>query len=530
MKESTKRVTVAVVIVAMVLAAAGVGIAVVVAALSSGPGESSSESSSAPATPPPVVAPEPGSTIAPEPDLRRFYGQELRWKQCRGDFWCSTLTVPLDYARPDGQTIDIAVLKVPAGDPDRRLGSLVVNPGGPGAPGTDYAASAGIAFRPPLRERYDVVGFDPRGTGSSDPVDCLGDDQLDRYIASDPAPDTAAERQEYAGWVQAIGRGCPARSGPLAAHVSTVEAARDMDVLRSALGERKLDYFGASYGTKLGATYAELFPRQVGRFVLDGAVDLSIGPRELGLEQAAGFETALRAYVEDCVENDDPCFLGDSVDEGLATISDLLDQIDQDPLPTSLGRDLEVGNAFYGVVAPLYVRDYWYLLSQALQQAMDGDGTTLLRLSDLYSSRGPDGYTDNSAEAIYAINCLDDPWAISPRQVPSQYADFERASPTFGRVFAWSLTGCAGTTVRSEEPSPEVDAEGAAPIVVVGTTRDPATPYLWAQHLAAQLDSGVLVSRDGDGHTGYNAGNECVDEAVEGYLLRGEVPRDGLRC
>jgi pimeloyl-ACP methyl ester carboxylesterase len=528
-KDSTKRVTVAVVVVAMVLTAAGFGIAVVVSALRSG-ADGSSSSSSSPSTPPPVAAPQPGSTIAPEPDLSRFYGQRLRWEPCRGDFWCSTLTVPLDYEKPRGPTIDLALLKVPAGDPDRRLGSLVVNPGGPGAPGTDYAASAGLAFRPPLRERYDIIGFDPRGTGSSDPVDCLSDSQLDQYIASDPAPDTAAERQEYAGWVQAIGRGCPARSGALASHVSTVEAARDMDVLRAALGERRLDYFGASYGTKLGATYAELFPRRVGRFVLDGAVDLSIGTRQAGLEQAAGFETALRAYVTDCVENEDPCFLGDSVEEGLATISDLLDQIDQDPLPTSLGRDLEVGNAFYGVVTPLYVRDYWYLLSQALQQAMDGDGTTLLRLSDLYSSRGDDGYTDNSAEAIYAINCLDDPWAIPPGQVPAQYADFERASPTFGRVFAWSLTGCDGTRVRAEEPFPEVDAQGAAPIVVVGTTRDPATPYLWAQHLAAQLDSGVLVTRDGDGHTGYNSGNECVDEAVEGYLLRGDVPRDGLRC
>ncbi len=303
-----------------------------------------------------------------------------------------------------------------------------------------------------------------------------------------------------------------------------------MDVIRAILGESTLTYFGASYGTKLGATYADLFPERVGRFVLDGAVDLSISSRQLSLEQAEGFETALRAYVENCIESTESCFLGDDVDAGVARISEFVDEVDTQALPTSSGRELEVGNAFYGIVAPLYNADYWYVLSAALQAGFEGDGSALLELSDLYTSRGADGYDDNSAEAIYAINCLDDPYAISADEVPAQIPEFEQASPTFGAVFAWGLIGCSGIQVESTEKPLTVRGEGAAPIVVVGTTRDPATPYRWAEAMAEQLESGVLVSRDGDGHTGYNSGNVCVDEALEAYLIEGTVPEDGLTC
>ena len=330
--------------------------------------------------------------------------------------------------------------------------------------------------------------------------------------------------------MEEFGRGCAALSGDLAAHVTTIEAARDMDVLRAALGESELDYFGASYGTKLGATYADLFPDRVGQLVLDGAVDVSISSRDLNLEQAGGFETALRAYVGSCVEETDDCFLGDSVDDGLARIKGLLDDVDAQPLETGTDRPLEVGNAFYGVILPLYNRDYWPILDQALEAGFAGDGSVLLQLSDAYHSRGRNGFTDNSSEANHAINCLDDPFAIKPREVPANVADFEQASPTFGRVFAWSMTRCGGIQVESSEPARDIRAAGAAPIVVVGTTRDPATPYEWAVKLADQLESGVLISRDGDGHTGYNSGNDCVDEAVEDYLIDGTVPEDGLSC
>ncbi len=476
----------------------------------------------------PEPTPEAGAEAAPSPALADFYGQDLDWRAC-DDHECATLMVPLDYSKPRGRTIELALLRVPARS--ERLGALVVNPGGPGAPGTDYAAAAGQVFGRPLLEHLDVVGFDPRGTGRSAPVDCLSDEQLDTYLALDPSPDDAAERAALVESLDAFGQGCLAGDPQLAAHVSTIEAARDLDVLRSALGRVQLDYFGASYGTKLGATYAELYPEQVGRFVLDGAVDLSATSRELSLGQARGFETALRAYVENCVETVDSCFLGDSVDEGIAAITDFLAQVDAQPIQTSEGRQLTVGTSFYGIVTPLYVREYWYVLSASLRAAFGGNGAGLLALADLYASRGPDGgYTNNSAEAILAINCLDDPFAVAPGRVAAQLPAFRQASPTFGDVFAWGLVNCRGQVAETSEEPLTIDGSGAAPIVVVGTTRDPATPYEWAEALADQLDSAVLVTREGDGHTGYNVDNDCVDGAVEDYLLDGTVPDDGLTC
>jgi pimeloyl-ACP methyl ester carboxylesterase len=473
--------------------------------------------------------PQPGSQVPPQPALASFYHQTLTWTDCRKGDECASLTVPLDYRHPGAQTIKLALLRVPASDQAHKIGSLVVNPGGPGGSGLDYAASAKQAFRAPLRERYDIVGFDPRGVGESDPVDCLSDSQLDQSIAQDPDPSTPAQIATYANWNRLMAQGC--EKSPVGAHIATVDAVRDMDVLRAALGEKQLDYFGASYGTKLGSTYADLFPTRVGRFVLDGAVDPTLDNEQSSLQQAAGFETALRAYVSNCVTTTQHCFLGDSVEAGLAKIKALYEQVEQHPLPAGGGRELTAGNAFYGIVAPLYSRDSWVYLSEALKTAIAGDGSILMALSDFYTSRKPKGgYSDNSMEALAAISCLDDPTALKPAQVPGVLPQFEKASPTFGDVFAWGLTGCAYFTEHADEPTPPIGAAGANPIVIVGTTRDPATPLAWAQHLAHLLKSGVLVTRDGDGHTGYNAGNTCVDDAVEGYLLDGTVPKDGLSC
>ena len=479
----------------------------------------------------PSTTPQVGARRPPEAALARFYSQKLHWKSCRGSFQCATLRVPLDYGNPRGRSIGIALLRDPADDPSARIGSLVVNPGGPGAPGTDYAASGGFVFGKALREHYDIVGFDPRGTGHSAPIDCLSDADLDKYIAVDPTPDTPAEVSAYVDWAKRLGRGCAQKSGKLAAHVTTVETARDMDVLRAALGERKLAYFGASYGTKLGTTYADLFPTRVGRFVLDGAMDPRVSPVELNLQQAAGFETALRSYVGHCVAQGG-CFLGDSVDAGVRRVQQIIARIDAHPLPAG-SRTVTQGNALFGIITPLYNRSYWSLLDSALKGALRGDGSQLMMLSDAYSSRGSNGYTDNSMEANWAINCLDDPTWLTPAQVRAKMAAFEKASPTFGAALDWMLVGCVGEKDRAHEPSqkaPPVGAPGADPIVVIGTTRDPATPYSWATSLARELDSGVLVSRDGDGHTGYNSGNRCVDNAVENYLVKGRVPKNGLSC
>lgn len=466
---------------------------------------------------------------APDGDLSEFYDQSVSWKSCRSDKLCATIKVPLDYADPDAKSISLSMIKVPAGSESQRVGSLVVNPGGPGGSGIEYAAQISFYFGSELLQAFDIVGFDPRGVGQSSPVQCLSDGELDEFVASDPDPDTASERKEAGQLIQEFGQGCAERSGELAAHVSTVEAAKDIDIIRAALGDKRLSYFGASYGTFLGATYADLFPGRVGRMVLDGAVDPSLSAKETSLVQAKGFETALRAYVGRCVETGD-CFLGDTVDAGAARIRTFLDQVEQQPLDTSGDRDLAAGNAVLGVWAPLYNEANWPLLGSALQSAFGGDGTALLGLSDAYTSRGPDGYLDNSLEALYAVNCLDQDDAIAMSQVPGQVERFEQVSPTFGAIFAYGLASCAQWPFDSDRGPTAIDAEGAPPILVVGTTRDPATPLEWAESLSSQLDSGILVRRDGDGHTGYNAGNDCVDDVVESYLVSGKSPSSDVNC
>lgn len=464
---------------------------------------------------------------APDPELQSFYDQSIDWEAC-GQRECATLQVPLDYADPTGSTIELNLLKRPADDQSAKVGSLVVNPGGPGAPGTTYADQADYAFGDPLLANFDIIGFDPRGTGESSPVDCLSDTDLDAYLAEDPSPDTRAEIRTLRGWSLKMGKGCKKLSGDVAAHVTTVEAAKDMDVLRAALEEEKLTYFGASYGTKLGATYADLFPERSGRLVLDGAVDVSLSSKELSLGQAAGFQRALTAYVDDCLADD--CYLGTTRKEALNTIKGFLDDVDAEPLKVG-DRDLQIGNAFYGIVVTLYNDDYWPMLDSALGKALKGEGSELLRLADLYASRNPSGgYSDNSSEAIWAINCQDDPSYTPVDRIPATFPEFRKASPTFGDVFAWGMAGCEGYLGPKPAKRKPISAAGADPMLVVGTTRDPATPYEWAEALAEQLDSALLVTRDGDGHTGYNMGSDCVDDVIESYLIDGDVPDGDVDC
>ena len=485
------------------------------------------------ALPSPTLSPSQlESTRGGEPaggDLSEFYDQKVSWSPCRSGMLCARIEVPLDYADPAASSISLSMIKVPAGSDSQRVGSLVVNPGGPGRSGIDYAAATSLFFGSELQQAFDIVGFDPRGVGESTPVQCLSDEELDEFVASDPDPDTDAERERAGQMVEQLGRGCVERSGDLAAHVSTAEAAKDIDVIRSVLGDKRLSFFGASYGTFLGATYADLFPERVGRMVLDGAVDPSLSSEESGLIQAKGFETALRAYVRACVAAGD-CFLGESVDSGAARIRTFLDEVEQEPLDTAGDRPLAVGNAVLGVWSPLYSQESWPVLDQALKSAFDGDGTTLLALADSYTLRGPDGYANNALEALYAVNCLDPRDAITMQEVPGRVADFEQASPTFGAIFAYGLAGCTDWPVEGAGTPKPISAEGAPPILVVGTTRDPATPLEWAESLASQLDSGVLVRRDGDGHTGYLAGNDCVDDVVESYLVSGKTPKSDVSC
>ena len=525
-----KRALAALIVVALVLVAVGAAALVLIDGSTEPPSDEPAVRDEPVATPSPS-GPDPAMPAAPA-GLGDFYGQEVDWQACEqdDDQDCATMRVPLDYADPAGEEIELALLRVPAGEPDLRVGSLVVNPGGPGVPGTSYAAGGGSVFGDRLLDHFDVVGFDPRGTGRSATVDCLDDAELDDYLASDPDPDTAAEEAEFVRQSRALGEGCADGSGELASHVTTVEAARDMDVLRAVLAEPRLAYLGASYGTQLGATYAQLFPAHVGRMVLDGAVDLRASARERSLQQAVGFETALRAYVANCVDSGD-CFLGEAVDDGVARIQRLFDEVDADPLPGDGERELTEGLAVLGVITPLYNRDFWTILSASLRQALAGNGLALLALADAYAYRGPEGFVNNVVEANYAINCLDDPSAVSLPEARAEIEAFEEATPTFGRIFAYGLTGCGGVQARRTVPEPaNASAAGAAPLMVIGTTRDPATPYRWAVAMADQLDSAVLVSRDGDGHTGYQAGNACVDDTVEDYLVDGTVPPGDVDC
>ena len=485
-------------------------------------------SDSGPSADPPQ--PSTGATM-PEyaPDLARFYEQELDWQAC-GSNECARLRVPLDYARPTGRSISLAVLRVRAQQRDQRVGQLVVNPGGPGGSGVQYAGAGEAAFGSRLSRFYDIVGFDPRGVGESTPLKCAGTDRTDRFLSADPDPDDQAEVATLDRLTREFGQSCLANSGELARHMSTDEVARDLDVLRAALGEPRLDYFGASYGTLIGATYADLFPTHVRRMVLDGAIDPSLSNEQISLGQARGFQTAFTAYLADCVRQQ-ACPLGRTVAEGQRTIADLVQQLDADPLPTSGGRPLTEGLATYGIFQPLYLKALWPTLTLALRQAIEqGRGDLLLQLSDQYTSRGPGGYTNNAMASLYAVNCLDHSDAITAAEVPSRIPAFEQVSPVFGRGFAYGLTSCGSWPIRSGKTTQAVTAAGAPPIVVVGTTRDPATPYPWAKSLAAQLESGRLVSRDGDGHTGFQQGNACVDGAIEDYLVAGTVPRAGLSC
>jgi pimeloyl-ACP methyl ester carboxylesterase len=461
--------------------------------------------------------------------LAKFYTQKLTWKACGSGAQCTTISVPIDYAKPDGATLSLHAKYYAATGKSSKV--LFVNPGGPGAPASDFADHMKDQLPSDVRAVYGVIGVDPRGTGESTPVECLSDKQFDAYTASDPDPDTSAEATEYNDATVAMGDACEAHSGELAAHISTEEAARDHDIVRALLGQKQIDWFGASYGTQLGATYATLFPSRVGRMVLDGAVDPSLTEVQAALGQTEGFQQALDAYIANCVKASN-CPQGwESVQQGDAAISQLMASLDAKPLPGNNDRELTQGLAFYGIALPLYASDLWPNLTEALTAAFKGNGQPLITLSDYYFSRDANGhYADNSGQAIAAISCLDEAQRGSGPTAEQLLPEFEAASPVFGQAMAWSATSCENWPIPATSPQQAVHAQGANTIVVVGTTRDPATPYAWAKSLRDQLGSAVLLSRDGDGHTGYGMGNDCVDKKINNYLLTGKAPKDNTMC
>ncbi|MFD5666100.1 alpha/beta hydrolase [Streptomyces anthocyanicus] len=482
-----------------------------------------------------TLTPLPKATPA---ELSPYYEQKLGWRDCGvPGFQCATMKAPLDYAKPADGDVRLAVARKKATGPGKRLGSLLVNPGGPGGSAIGYLQQyAGIGYPAKVRAQYDMVAVDPRGVARSEPVECLDGREMDAYTRTDVTPDDAGETDELVDAYKEFAEGCGADAPKLLRHVSTVEAARDMDVLRAVLGDEKLTYVGASYGTFLGATYAGLFPDRTGRLVLDGAMDPSLPARRLNLEQTEGFETAFQSFAKDCVKQPD-CPLGDkdtTPDQVGKNLKSFFDDLDAKPLPAgdADGRKLTESLATTGVIAAMYDEGAWQQLRESLTSAIkEKDGAGLLILSDSYYEREADGGYSNLMFANAAVNCLDLPAAFSsPDEVRDALPDFEKASPVFGEGLAWSSLNCAYWPVKPTGEPHRIEAAGATPIVVVGTTRDPATPYRWAEALSDQLTSGHLLTYEGDGHTAYGRGSSCIDSAINTYLLTGAAPEDGKRC
>ncbi|WP_043348315.1 alpha/beta hydrolase [Beutenbergia cavernae] len=473
---------------------------------------------------------DPGQqgSATPQPSddaLAEFYTQVPSWYACGGGFECADVEVPLDYDAPDGERVQLAVKRLPADDPAARQGSLLVNPGGPGASGLDLVDSAADLFSNRVLDAYDVVGFDPRGVGSSTKIVCLGPDEEDPsggdYDLSDDA-----EVQRLVDDLDALGEMCRDHSGDLLDHVDTVHAARDLDVLRAVLGDERLTYLGFSYGTILGATFAELFPDRVGRLVLDGAIDPSIDYTQMTADQVDGFEVAFRSYLANCLEGD-ACPFSGTEDEAYDRAVAFLEELDAEPLPSE-GEDGELTSdeAYGAIQSSMYVAWAWEALSEGFTQAFeDADGSALDVIA--HENDDPD---PNADFAFWGIDCSDYPITSSVDEILAQADELEEASALFGAAMGTGELVCRQWPYQSTAVREPIEAAGAAPILVVGTTRDPATPYRWAEALAGQLESGRLLTWDGDGHTAYASGSPCIDEAVQAYLLDGTLPDDGTVC
>lgn len=460
------------------------------------------------------------------------YEQEVDWQAC-GELDCATIQVPLDWSEPDGATVDLEINRAPAQDPDKRIGSLLINPGGPGGSGLDFTESFIVTAGTDLLDAYDVIGFDPRGVGESSPVMCGQDQDVDDYYLPDRPIESQADVDEWNELNAAFAELCRADTGELVENVDTASAARDMDVIRALVGDDQLHYLGFSYGTTLGATYAELYPENVGRLVLDGAVDFLLPGEEQGRGQAEGFENALTNFLTWCTPRDE-CPLDGGVEQARTQIQGLLETALNQGYETGSDWDLNGNLMVYGIVVTLYDQLSWPYLEVALDEVVnDGTASVMYQLANFYLDRNPSGgeYLSNSQWAFTAINCLDaipeDPWTY---EEVDEYRDLmEEASPTFGWWFA-SSTGCDAWPWTANDHIESLDnAATANQMLVVGTTNDPATPFAWSESLAERLGA-VMLSYDGEGHTAYGRSNQCVIDAVDGFLVDGQMPDSGTEC
>lgn len=463
-------------------------------------------------------------------DVESFYAQGVTWDACWGQFECAEIEAPLDWENPSAGEVTLSMIRSKV---NRPLGSLLVNPGGPGGSGVDYVVNAFTFLgTEKLRDSYSIVGFDPRGVGESSAVTCsdrkLKDELL--YAQSPHEYGSAADLARAEDLITQFAQNCAASSGEILPYVDTVSAARDLDLMRHLLGDEQLNYLGFSYGTKLGATYAALYPDRVGRMVLDGAIDPRVSEEEQLIAQAAGFELAFTNYVKNCLARSD-CPLTGTVDQALTQVANLLSRLETETIRTDLGRPLTLSGGFTGIIAALYSTANWQYLTQGLTEAFEGDGTTLLFLADFYNDRSQSGsYESNLIEANIAINCADGRFSRDAAVVEQTNAALIEAAPLFGRYFQNPQVSCSGWVEPRQVPMLDYSLGLANPILVLGTTGDPATPYQQAVALAELMSGATLITYQGDGHTVYAGLSDCVDKLVDDYFIGGKVPAANAVC
>ena len=447
----------------------------------------------------------------------------IDWQSC-GSFQCGDLTVPLNYAQPTGAQIDIAMIRLAARNPGQRIGSLLVNFGGPGGSGLKYLPAWQATVPGVIRDRFDLVSFDPRGVGDSAPINC--NDNIQDVLALDPTPDSNEEWAEVERVSKELADLCAQRHGDLLPHLGTVNVVRDLDQMRKALGDEKLTYLGYSYGTAIGAVYAETFPDNVRALVLDGAIDISLDGDGVALGQALGFEGAMDDYIAYCAERSCIAAYPDNPEEG---ILELTRRSEAAAIPSpGADRAAGPGEVYNAIAGAMYTELYWPMLTRAINSGLGGNGTQIVQLADLLWQRDPHGSYPNLFEVLYAVNCVDYEFSRDPGHYRRIAGEFAEKAPYFGSALAEGEIPCAYWRPEAT-PMPEPNGAGAPPILVIGTTRDPATPYEWAVALAGQLDSGVLLTYRGVGHTAYLR-NACINDEVNAYLIDLAAPADGTTC
>ena len=450
----------------------------------------------------------------------------VSWADCGGGFQCGTLKVPLDYEHPTAKTISLALIRKPAVNKSSRIGSVLLNPGGPGESGIEFLR-ADVTSLNNLNQRFDLVAWDPRGVAESTPVTCVSGPQEDNYLAIDTVLDDPAEKQSYIQANKDFAAGCESRSGDLLPFMDSASTARDMDQIRIAVGDQKLTYLGFSYGTYIGQWYAHLFPTRVRALSLDGVVDPSVSANDSLYGQLVGFQQNLDAFIADC-KSHTTCMYGRSGDPK-AKIAAVMNQLDQTPLKVGT-RQLTRALAMTGLLLTLYDQSFWTYADQALTALDRGDGQILLILADTYNNRNADGTYKNLFNGAYhSAYCLDFPVPTDISAYDQLLPRFTATSPLLGPSFAYSNLQCAYWPVKSKNPQGPLTVQGAPPILLVGGTNDPATPYSDAQSVNKQISGSVLLTRQGNGHTSYDV-STCAHQAEDSYLINLTVPATGTVC